>query len=78
MITLPQISKMENISLLLGLEADGEVNISESLMAAICNDMRKILPDLIVVNEDEADVSSAIGVIGRVTSVFQRIIDELS
>ena len=70
MITLPQIANMENISELLGLEAGGNVNIKDSYMAALCNDMRKVLPCLIEVNEDEADVSSAIGVIGRVTAIF--------
>lgn len=70
--------KTPELSFLLGIEEDGSVNMSDSHMAAICNDIRKILPSLIVVNEDEADVSAAIGVMGRVADVFQRVIDELS
>jgi hypothetical protein len=78
MITLPQIAKCENLSFLLGLEADSSVNIKGSYMAALCNDIRRELPALIEVNEDEADVQSAIAVMGRVAVIFQRIIDELS
>ena len=71
-------SKTPSLSELFGLEADGSVNIRDSYMAALCNEMRKVLPVLIEVNEDEADVSDAIGVIGREAAAFQRVIDELS
>lgn len=71
-------SKTPSLYELFGLEADGSVNIRDSYMAALCNEMRKVLPVLIEVNEDEADVSDAIGVIGRTAAAFQRVIDELS
>lgn len=71
-------SKTPSLSELFGLEADGSVNIRDSYLAALCNEMRKVLPVLIEVNEDEADVSAAIGIIGRAAAAFQRVIDELS
>jgi len=70
--------KTPSLSELFGLEADGRINIRDSYMSALCNEMRKVLPVLIEVNEDEADVSAAIGVIGRAAAAFQRVIDELS
>lgn len=70
--------KAPSLSELFGLEADGSVNIRDSYMAALCNEMRKVLPVLIEVNENETDVSAAIGVIGLSAAAFQRVIDELS
>lgn len=68
----------ENVSFLLGIESDGFVDIKNSYLAAIANDMKNILPRLIEVNEDDADVSEAIVVIGMAASCFQKIIKELS
>ena len=77
-LSIPQIAKCENLSFLLGLDADGSVNMRDSYMAALSNQMMKVLPSLIEINEDDADVSEAINVIGLCASCFQKIIRELS
>lgn len=69
--------KTPSLSELFGLEADGSVNIRDSYMAALCNDMQDILPGLIAIQENEADVSEAVMVIGLCANIFRKVIREL-
>lgn len=74
-ITIPNAPEL---ALLLGIEADGSINIRESYMAALCNDMRNVLPELIAVQVNDADVTRAINVVGLCANLLQKIINELS
>lgn len=74
-ITIPNAPELAS---LLGIEADGSINIQESYMAALCNDMKRILPELIAVQECDADVSGAVTAVGLCANLFQKIIRELS
>lgn len=77
-ITNIDTRKTPELSFLLGIDKEGGIKMEDSYMAAIYNDMREVLPELIEVNENEADVGRAVAVIGLCAATFKKIIDELS
>lgn len=72
------IRNCENLSYLLGVEKDGSIDLKDSLMQYLLNDILQALPSIIRLQEEEPAAQNAVNILGQTASVFQKVLKELS
>ena len=72
------VRNYDNLSWLLGMEKDGSINLKESYMQCLLNDMLKALPGIIELQAVEPAAQNAVNILGQTASVFQKVLKELS
>lgn len=72
------ISNYESLRNLFGYESDGTIDLKNSFMQYLLNDMLEELPGIICLQDDEPAARMAVDLIGRTAHTFQTILKELS
>ncbi len=71
------ISNYESLRSLFGYENDGTIDLKNSFMQYLLNDMLEELPGIICLQDDEPAARMAVDLIGRTARTFQTILKEL-
>lgn len=71
------ISNYESLRSLFGYESDGTIDLKNSFMQYLLNDMMEALPGIIGLQDEEPAARVAVDVIGRTARTFQAIFKEL-